>query len=214
MNQNGESYSLKELCKEARVTERTVRYYIQEGLLPPPKGVGVFARYDQNHLLRLKLIRRLKEEYLPLAEIRNRLADLSQTELEDIATQSEILTAQFDDTEADAKSYLDNVLNKRSNTTLRSYLKEEQTDYKPKRGAPGASQAPASPASFNIGQPIEFDAFDAETEEEIRLNGEFEEWKRIKISDGVELHYQNKSPEQRKLVTQLLDFARKLFRTK
>src|SRR5215213_9561699 len=69
-------YDLAELCDRAGVTPRTVRYYIQQGLLPSPGARGPEARYDEEHLDRLSLIRRLQKEHLPLAEIRRRLETL------------------------------------------------------------------------------------------------------------------------------------------
>lgn len=74
------SYTLSELCDLADVTPRTVRYYIAQGLLRSPGSSGPGARYDDGHLARLRLIRRLQREHLPLAEIRSRLAALSDEE--------------------------------------------------------------------------------------------------------------------------------------
>ena len=70
-------YDLAELCDLAEVTPRTVRYYVQQGLLPSPGARGPGARYDRGHLDRLQLIKRLQREHLPLSEIRARLAGLS-----------------------------------------------------------------------------------------------------------------------------------------
>src|SRR5262245_32063026 len=67
---------LGELCERTGVTARTVRYYIQQGLLRSPGQSGPGAKYDQGHLARLQLIRRLQHEHLPLAEIRKRLQGL------------------------------------------------------------------------------------------------------------------------------------------
>lgn len=78
------SYSLDDLTSLADVTVRTVRYYIAEGLLPPPLGAGRNASYTQEHLDRLRLITRLKEEYLPLKEIRRRLQSMTIDEIRDI----------------------------------------------------------------------------------------------------------------------------------
>jgi DNA-binding transcriptional MerR regulator len=206
MSNAEESYSLKELCREANVTERTVRYYIQEGLLPPPKGVGVFARYDRNHLLRLKLIRRLKEEYLPLAEIRKRLADLSQTELEELAQQVE-LSVQYDEEEADAKSYLDTVLNKRG-TNLQSQILREQTQTR-------ARNMPPPPAAKPVPAPSTPDKLAIQKEKPVYhqpvSDNKAEEWKRVKVADGLEINYQANTPEKQKLIAQLLEFAQRLF---
>ena len=60
---------------------RTVRYYIAEGLLPPPEGSGPGSSYTRGHLDRLRLIQRLKEAYLPLKEIRRRLSGLGDDEV-------------------------------------------------------------------------------------------------------------------------------------
>jgi DNA-binding transcriptional MerR regulator len=66
-------FDLPELADRAGVTARTVRYYIQQGLLPAPEARGPLTRYTAAHLDRLQLIRRLQREHLPLAEIRQQL---------------------------------------------------------------------------------------------------------------------------------------------
>jgi DNA-binding transcriptional MerR regulator len=78
-------YSLDELGKLADVTPRTVRYYIVEGLLPPPLTTGRNATYSQEHLDRLNAIRALKEMFLPLREIRHRLNTLTPEQMRDPA---------------------------------------------------------------------------------------------------------------------------------
>jgi len=74
--------TISELAEQASVTPRTVRYYVAEGLLPPPLGSGQQRVYTREHLLRLELIKRLKQAYLPLHEIRARLERLSLAEME------------------------------------------------------------------------------------------------------------------------------------
>jgi Predicted transcriptional regulators len=71
---------LTELADRAGVSVRTVRYYIQQGLLPKPEARGPGAHYTDEHLDRLLLIRRLQREHLPLAEIR-RVLEASAGEL-------------------------------------------------------------------------------------------------------------------------------------
>jgi DNA-binding transcriptional MerR regulator len=70
--------TLDQLCQQAGVTVRTVRYYISEGLLPPPHAQGPAARYGDIHLQRLLAIAQLKEQYLPLREIRRVLDGLDE----------------------------------------------------------------------------------------------------------------------------------------
>ena len=76
------SLDLAQLCEAAEVTPRTVRYYIQQGLLPAPESRGPGAHYHEGHLARLRLIRRLQEEHLPLGEIRQRLERLTDTDVD------------------------------------------------------------------------------------------------------------------------------------
>jgi DNA-binding transcriptional MerR regulator len=78
-------YTLTELCDLAGVSARTVRYYVAEGLLRAP-GQGPGVRYGEDHLARLRLIRRLQREHLPLAEIRNRLRGLSDEDVRSVAS--------------------------------------------------------------------------------------------------------------------------------
>ncbi|MEO5814493.1 MAG: MerR family transcriptional regulator [Gemmatimonadaceae bacterium] len=61
---------LPELADRAGVSIRTVRYYIQQGLLHEPEARGPGAHYTEEHLDRLLLVKRLQKEHLPLAEIR------------------------------------------------------------------------------------------------------------------------------------------------
>lgn len=68
--------SIEELAKRGGVPVRTIRFYISEGLLPGPAGRGRAATYGEEHLLRLRLIRLLVQQRVPLAEIRERLTDL------------------------------------------------------------------------------------------------------------------------------------------
>ena len=80
MNATTDNFELSELCDRAGVTRRTVRYYVQQGLLPAP-GMGPGTKYGQGHLDRLRLIRRYQRDHLPLAEIRKRLEQLGDADV-------------------------------------------------------------------------------------------------------------------------------------
>jgi len=82
-------YSLTELADLAGVTPRTVRYYLTQGLLPAVGQSGPGSKYDPGHLARLRLIRRLQAEHLPLAEIRRRLDGLDDVEIRALAGSEE-----------------------------------------------------------------------------------------------------------------------------
>ncbi len=75
-------YEITELEEETGIPARTIRYYISRGLLAPAYGRGPSATYDLGHLLRLRLIARLKDERHPLDEIRERLGEMSDADVE------------------------------------------------------------------------------------------------------------------------------------
>lgn len=63
---------IDDLAQQAGVPTRTIRYYTQQGLLPPPRLKGRVGYYNDRHLDRLKLIKELQEKrYLPLAVIKS-----------------------------------------------------------------------------------------------------------------------------------------------
>jgi DNA-binding transcriptional MerR regulator len=66
---------MRELEKASGVGRETIRYYIREGLLPEPdRASRNSAFYSDDHVTRLKAIKRLQEErFLPLAVIRSLL---------------------------------------------------------------------------------------------------------------------------------------------
>lgn len=76
-----ETFDLAELATRSGVSPRTVRYYIQQGLLPAPETRGPGAHYGAEHVDRLRLIRRLQREHLPLAEIRRRISGLDASQV-------------------------------------------------------------------------------------------------------------------------------------
>jgi DNA-binding transcriptional MerR regulator len=63
-------YGIDELAGLAGVSRRTVRFYIQEGLMPAPLGVGRGSHYDHTHLNRLLEVRSLQESGRSLEDIK------------------------------------------------------------------------------------------------------------------------------------------------
>ncbi|MCP3102165.1 MerR family transcriptional regulator [Myxococcus sp. K15C18031901] len=74
-------WKLAELASEVGVSPRTVRYYVQRGLLPAPPFRGPDTVYGEEHLIRLKAIRVLQARFLPLDAIQVELTRLSLEEL-------------------------------------------------------------------------------------------------------------------------------------
>lgn len=78
-------YKLDELARAAGVSPRTVRYYVQRGLLPAPTFRAKDTAYDAKHLLLLRAIKKLQEAFLPLDAIAVTLANADDAELRAIA---------------------------------------------------------------------------------------------------------------------------------
>jgi DNA-binding transcriptional MerR regulator len=62
-------YTIEELGELTGFTRRTIRFYVQEGLLEPPAGRGRGGFYYDSHLETLRHIKSLQERDLSLAAI-------------------------------------------------------------------------------------------------------------------------------------------------
>ena len=74
-------YKVSELADKAGVTKRTIHYYISKGLLLPPEGSGVNSLYNDEHLQRILLIKKLQAEYMPLNKIREYILENPKEEV-------------------------------------------------------------------------------------------------------------------------------------
>jgi DNA-binding transcriptional MerR regulator len=197
--------SLTDLARQADVTPRTVRYYIGQGLLPGPIGQGPAAHYDGLHLDRLRLIKRLQLQHLPLADIRARLESLGDDEISMLATEVEPDRGS-ESTGAPGQSalaYIRTVLAgsplaggttpaltaSTTHASTAARAREPTADY----GAPPWLQPPP-PKPRPPGS-------DRST------------WERISLAPDIELHVRRPlAPQSIKQLDQLLDAARKLLR--
>ncbi|HEX2171461.1 MAG TPA: MerR family transcriptional regulator, partial [Dehalococcoidia bacterium] len=88
--------TIEELAERGGVSVRTIRFYISEGLLPSSGGRGKAAAYGEEHLLRLRLIRRLGEQRVPLAEQRERLSRLSLEDVRALLAEEDQRSAELE----------------------------------------------------------------------------------------------------------------------
>lgn len=72
MSDEPRRYNIDELADLGGVSRRTVRFYVQEGLLPAPLGVGRGSHYDRSHLGRLIEVKAEQEAGRSLDDIRAR----------------------------------------------------------------------------------------------------------------------------------------------
>jgi len=191
-------YSLQDLSDLAGVTPRTIRYYIAQGLLPSPGKAGPGATYTEGYLHRLRLIKRLQREHLPLAEIRSRLASL------DDATVAALVEAPVSEPPADsAIDYIRAVLG--GDTSF---------------GATALNRLAAPPASPPPGNAVALEAPAYRLAESSQAYAESpaptptpdrSQWDRILLAPDVELHVRRPlGRRQHKRVERLIQIAREL----
>jgi len=63
-------YSIGEIAERGGVTRRTIRYYVQRGLIPEPLGRGRGEHYSAEHLAAVLRVKALQEQGATLDEIR------------------------------------------------------------------------------------------------------------------------------------------------
>ena len=62
--------TLKELSEKTGLSPRTIRFYIAQGLLSGPVGLGRSAFYDESHLEALRRVEELKGSGKAISEIK------------------------------------------------------------------------------------------------------------------------------------------------
>jgi DNA-binding transcriptional MerR regulator len=198
------AYSLADLCELADVTPRTVRYYISQGLLRSPGTTGPGARYDDGHLARLRLIRMLQREHLPLAEIRSRLAALSDAEA---IARAEGPTAPPAGTALD---YVRDVLGDRVLRGAARPAPSPAPTPPPVLSPPSAAGPPR--AALRLTQVLQASpARDARPAPPEPLPGQRATWDRYVLAPDVELHVRRPlTRSQNRAVARLLEAARQI----
>ncbi len=73
-------YSLETICALTSIPRRTIRFYIQKGLVPRPEGAKKGSYYTERHLEVLLAIKRWQQAGLSLARIEELLAEQADPE--------------------------------------------------------------------------------------------------------------------------------------
>jgi DNA-binding transcriptional MerR regulator len=189
-----EEIDIRELCDRARVTPRTVHFYIQQGLLPPSGTTGPGARYTQEHVDRLRLIRLLQNEHLPLAEINRRLRGLSS---DDVRALVEERRQVRESAHGSALDY------------IRSVLKQPPDRIAATRLPASSRSAGSAGSAFPEPRASARSAF-PEPRAETTLGRS--QWERIDLSEGIELHVRRPlTRQQQRKLDRLLVVAREIF---
>jgi len=209
--------SVEELADAADVSVRTVRYYIAEGLLPGPGSRGKLASYGDEHLARLRLIRRLAEQRVPLAEMRTLLAPLALDEVRALLAEEERHAAHLD-LAAQAPSpqaYVSGLLNRAQAARQSSApgVSGARPSYRPKPSSPSprspglSGAAPYQP--YPSQQPVPAAPPASEPSQTAQAPHPAEAWQRWELTPGVELHVRAEAERRhRGLIRRLLAATR------
>jgi DNA-binding transcriptional MerR regulator len=178
-------FDLKTLCDDTGVSPRTVYFYVQQGLLPPADGAGRGARYSQVHRDRLRLIRQLQDQHLPLAEIRKQIEGLSQNELSRLAERAED-RAEAPPQQQSAADYIRSVLSGQELPLVESVARHSLS---------ARTLPPTTPAAGHVS------------------TGERSQWERIALAPEIELHVRRPlSRVMNRKLERLLELARALMK--
>jgi DNA-binding transcriptional MerR regulator len=196
------NYWISELAERTGVSTRTIRYYIEEGLLPQPEIQGKYAVFNDDYMVRLNLIKFLKDAYLPLKEIKRILDSLSVPETRDLVEKfeqnptlamSELMT-NF--AELSSPSSVKYEFKSTEQSSARDYIQEVlQRNQVAAREPKVNSSSPApAPQVMRSPEPVS------------------ESWQRVELAPGIELNIrQPLSLKVRKQVAELIETARKIF---
>ncbi len=196
-----EELTIEDLAKRSRLSQRTLRYYIQEGLLPGPDSMGKYARYSQEHLDRLEIIRRLKHLRLPLSEIRHLLDNMTPAEVDQVLHYQDALNANISSPDIKVVHHNRSISDDSSALDYIRKLEMTQGNLRALAGSPGGYPPPKSIA-VPPAKPRAPEDHQSET------------WTRIALADGVELNVRAaEASRRRKEIADLVRYAGKLFAT-
>ena len=189
-----ERLGIKELADRTGVSPRTVHFYIHQGLLRHTGAPGPGAKYTQAHLDRLMLIKRLQRQHLPLSEIRERLAGLSDGQIARLLGE----VAPSPDVPAQPSSATDYI--------RRALLGRSTVSFDP-----GARETSGYPRRAIQGSQLSAEERLGVDARQIQAPAGWDrsQWERVILTRNVELHVRRPlSREQNRQVERLLAAAR------
>lgn len=198
-----EDLTLEDLATHSGLPLRTLRYYIQEGILQGPDTRGKYASYSQQHLDRLELIQRLKKLRLPLQEIRHLLENMSPEEVSTVRQYQDILKLQLTQPiRLDRSEFSSSQLKSSALEYIRS-LEQGRENLKALTSNIDNSVSAPPAAATPVRNQHKFD---------FQSNAGQENWTRIVLRDGIELNVRTPmGADEKARIARLIEFARNLF---
>ena len=186
-----EQLTIGELATRAGVTTRTIRFYVQEQLLPAGIQSGTQRLYGYEHYLRVRLIKLLQEEDVPLRKIRSMLGSLSLAEIRELVETGRRIGAQAES---------------RPPVSPKELLAAVLAPRGPRRPPAAREDAEDSPEQVLLRQSLP--AVDAPPPQSAAAGV----WRKVVLAPGVELMYEVTGDSRRQAaVEKLIAEAAKLF---
>jgi DNA-binding transcriptional MerR regulator len=199
--------TIEDLAEESGLSLRTIRYYMQEGLLPGPDTAGKYASYSQTHLDHLAMIQRLKALHLPLKEIRHLIENMTEVDMHRILEYQDAFQLDL----GKHRSRTEESRSPGSKSSALDYireLEERQVRYR------SLADSPAPKQSINLerrGLMQTNQPNNAGSLPEV----EKESWTKIILQDDVELSIREKPGEKyQREIGELIRFAENLFKSR
>ncbi len=173
------TYLISELEQLTGLARRTIHFYVQKGLVPAPSGKGGPARYAEESLLRLQIIRVLQGSHLKLDGIREALDGMDSVQMRQMVSQAETGHKVWD------------------NEALESWV------------APATPVAPlSSNRNFSFARLGNLQTEEARpnllTGIKRQQNQTGERWERFQVSDGIELNIREEHADKAQQLLQSL----------
>jgi DNA-binding transcriptional MerR regulator len=166
-------YTMSELEQMTGMSRRTIHYYVSQKLIPAPESKGgPGAKYGEEQLVRLQLIRILQDE-LKLEKIREALASMSEEEMRCIITDAESGVKKWN--AAAVSSWVSGQGNSSAAVTSRPAAKLPGNFSFAKIGEYQEPPLPVQPVNLLAG-----------LRRPMQPKGDL--WQRLQISDGIELN--------------------------
>ena len=198
--------TLEDLAQHSCLPVRTLRYYIQEGLLPGPDTRGKYASYSQEHLDNLTLIMRLKDLHLPLKEIRHLLENASPEDISQLISYQDALNAP-------SLPYKTAPSDKAAQAKTAPSAWETETPASALDYIYSLTQAHETVQSLREPTQIFASKTPSTRNEEQRYQTKPESWQRIQLDDGIELHLRAPHGVQSQAkIDKLIKYAQSLFK--
>ena len=184
--------TIEELAEQTETPVRTIRYYIAEKMLPGPGSRGKGTVYTEEHLLRLRLIRRLTQRREPLAEIRALMARISDDEVRALLAEEDARSQTLERAE--------------QAVSPRDYI-AALLDQARRRDPPSPRRPPVASAGASARRGYGKTRAERAARPE-RVGGQASAWRRVERTPGVELHIQAKAEKRyKRLIARLLQVS-------